>query len=322
MHDVAALMHAIHDLPHDDLPRLALADWLEENGQADRAEFIRVQLALAALPREDPRFRPVFQRELELLRAHKDAWFGTFRSAWTYYDCRRGFIEEVWGPADNIVPRAGWLVLHHALQRVCLQGNLRQLGDFLDSPLPDVVRMARFNPERIAPAVPSVPPSTEPLARRPLHLAVHYFGNGADLVATLTGQPLPARLGTLDLSTTLIGPDNVWPLLNALESCPLLTHLDLGGGYQPRGASGEIRANIGNDGVIYLADHPLVARLHQLNLAHNAIVESGARALIESPHLANVGCLVLGEDARQLPGPFRRELRQRFGSRLVGLLDV
>ncbi len=35
--------------PADDTPRLILADWLEENGQESRAEFIRVQIELASV---------------------------------------------------------------------------------------------------------------------------------------------------------------------------------------------------------------------------------------------------------------------------------
>lgn len=37
------LMAATLAAPDDDIPRLVFADWLEENGEADRAEFIRVQ---------------------------------------------------------------------------------------------------------------------------------------------------------------------------------------------------------------------------------------------------------------------------------------
>jgi uncharacterized protein (TIGR02996 family) len=45
---VLALLDAARESPHDDAPRLVLADWLEEHGDADRAEFIRLQLLLAA----------------------------------------------------------------------------------------------------------------------------------------------------------------------------------------------------------------------------------------------------------------------------------
>lgn len=40
-----ALLQAILADPQDDLPRLAYADWLEENGRQERAEFIRAQVA-------------------------------------------------------------------------------------------------------------------------------------------------------------------------------------------------------------------------------------------------------------------------------------
>jgi uncharacterized protein (TIGR02996 family) len=35
--------------PHNHLPRLVFADWLEEHGDAARAEFIRVQCAYATI---------------------------------------------------------------------------------------------------------------------------------------------------------------------------------------------------------------------------------------------------------------------------------
>ncbi len=44
----AALLTAVLDDYDDDLPRLALADFWEEHGQPERAEFVRVQVALAA----------------------------------------------------------------------------------------------------------------------------------------------------------------------------------------------------------------------------------------------------------------------------------
>lgn len=45
--DSPALLAAVLDAPDDDLPRLVYADWLEDTGQPERAEFIRVQVAIA-----------------------------------------------------------------------------------------------------------------------------------------------------------------------------------------------------------------------------------------------------------------------------------
>lgn len=45
----AAFLQAIRDNPADDTPRLVYADWLDEHGEAERAEFIRVQCRIADL---------------------------------------------------------------------------------------------------------------------------------------------------------------------------------------------------------------------------------------------------------------------------------
>jgi uncharacterized protein (TIGR02996 family) len=56
MHPEAdALLDAIFDTPDDDTPRLVYADWLQEHGQENYAEFIRlcVTVARRVLPREE-----------------------------------------------------------------------------------------------------------------------------------------------------------------------------------------------------------------------------------------------------------------------------
>ena len=47
--EYSALLRAICADPDDDTPRLVVADWLEEHGDADRAAFIRIQVELARL---------------------------------------------------------------------------------------------------------------------------------------------------------------------------------------------------------------------------------------------------------------------------------
>jgi uncharacterized protein (TIGR02996 family) len=53
MTDGDALYRAILASPDDDAPRLVWADWLEENGDSDRAEFVRLQCELARLDPAD-----------------------------------------------------------------------------------------------------------------------------------------------------------------------------------------------------------------------------------------------------------------------------
>jgi uncharacterized protein (TIGR02996 family) len=84
-----ALLRAIRESPADDGPRLIYADWLDENGQPDRAEFIRLQVRLVDMDEDDPQWQPFKQREWELVTVHGDAWRGNLRS----------------GMVDEVVPR-------------------------------------------------------------------------------------------------------------------------------------------------------------------------------------------------------------------------
>ena len=93
------LLRAIIDQPDEDTPRLAYADWLDENGDSEadgaRAEFIRAQVALAAAPAEALGRDALAARERELLDQFGWEWamdFGRDISAWEF---RRGFIERV-----------------------------------------------------------------------------------------------------------------------------------------------------------------------------------------------------------------------------------
>ncbi len=86
MNDEAGFLAKICAEPEDDTHRLVFADWLDENGQPARAEFIRVQIKLAKMDaesmgpvgmvsRESPyrasslRLRYLVRREQELLFA-------------------------------------------------------------------------------------------------------------------------------------------------------------------------------------------------------------------------------------------------------------
>ncbi len=48
-----ALLAAVLADPGDDAPRLVYADWLDEHGEPERAEFIRVQIDLDRMAEDD-----------------------------------------------------------------------------------------------------------------------------------------------------------------------------------------------------------------------------------------------------------------------------
>src|SRR4051812_4681582 len=95
------LLAAVIAEPDDDTVRLAFADWLAENGDEARAEFIRVQVRLAQLPAWDREAKLLRFRERLLLIRHGEEWRAQLPKlagiAWGKFE--RGFIAEV--VADN-----------------------------------------------------------------------------------------------------------------------------------------------------------------------------------------------------------------------------
>jgi uncharacterized protein (TIGR02996 family) len=88
------LLADIIDNPDDDTPRRILADYYEEHGQSERAEFIRLQLEQAALPEDDPRLREIALRSTGLLQAHGEGWLGPLaRVRGVAMTWKRGMIE-------------------------------------------------------------------------------------------------------------------------------------------------------------------------------------------------------------------------------------
>jgi uncharacterized protein (TIGR02996 family) len=95
--DWPAFLAVIVAEPDEDTPRLVAADFLEENGEADRAAFIRVQIALArseafAVCRspEAEELREATQVEVDTLRKKERAFLGPFSvypHLWAAEDC-------------------------------------------------------------------------------------------------------------------------------------------------------------------------------------------------------------------------------------------
>jgi uncharacterized protein (TIGR02996 family) len=87
MADHAAFLTAIRAEPDDDVHRLVYADWLEDNGQPERGEFIRVQCELARGTASRERQRELIGREQTLRCKHEAEWLAPMRE--------RGLVERV-----------------------------------------------------------------------------------------------------------------------------------------------------------------------------------------------------------------------------------
>ncbi len=83
-----ALLEAAKQRPEDDGARLVLADWLEDNGQPERAEFVRLQLRLAA-GKITPAGRVKLEARCDRLLEHRGGcWLGPL---WCWQALRLGW---------------------------------------------------------------------------------------------------------------------------------------------------------------------------------------------------------------------------------------
>jgi uncharacterized protein (TIGR02996 family) len=130
MSDRDALLHAIAARPEEDTPRLMYADWLEENGEPERADFVRTQVLIAQPGRTN-------EEQFHLVRknvAYMQDWTRQWKEQLPrvpgieWGDFNRGLIEEV--QADDERP-----VVTHAAEIFAVPGvhvlRLRRLIDGL-----------------------------------------------------------------------------------------------------------------------------------------------------------------------------------------------
>jgi uncharacterized protein (TIGR02996 family) len=287
-----AFLQAIREAPDDDGPRLVYADWLEDHGQAERAEFIRVQCERARRDEEDPRAKALHQRAGELLQAHWEEWVEPLRKAtlplgpqfgefwlWRYSPeglakFRRGFVDTLTLGTEEFLTRVGVLARLLPLRGLVLRGAGQRAEALAAAPYLDCVEMLVF---------------------------ADYFDDPlkTDGARALAGSPYLGRLRWLVLARNDIADAG----MEALAAAPWLRglrQLDL----DDNGLS--------DVGVRALAASSYPTRLRGLNLAGNSIGDPGAAALAASPYLGALTVLDLAAN-RALTAAGREVLRQRFG---------
>jgi uncharacterized protein (TIGR02996 family) len=121
-------LQALLAQPADDTLRLAMADWLDENDQAARAEFIRVQIELTLGSLDHKRLRHLVQRQRELLIAHDTEWVAPLARVlqckpgeWGGWVFRRGFVEYFNLPAAVILKYGQQLAKLTPIRELLLQ---------------------------------------------------------------------------------------------------------------------------------------------------------------------------------------------------------
>ena len=114
--DERAFLDAICAQPDDDTARLVYADYLTENGQPDRGEFIRAEIELANTPptteADERRRRVLLDRRAALLKRHGAVWLAPFLPFAKESAFVRGFVQSVEVPANTFLQQAEkWFAL-------------------------------------------------------------------------------------------------------------------------------------------------------------------------------------------------------------------
>jgi uncharacterized protein (TIGR02996 family) len=351
MSDRDDLFRAVLAAPEDDAPRLVYADWLDEHGQPERAEFIRVQCAMDRIPPKTGRWRPLHERAARLEREWWDTWCGPILEKVRLPEFRRGFVGRVRLTVDQFLHSANDLmglepvtVWEFAPTDFLVRGT--SFSRVAEDPTFDRVRgvaCGQFSPDELVTALSGSPYLS---GLRSLSVTGRY-PTAAALAALFAGAPNLCELSAEDALPTNLR--DLWrrgaaPRLRRLElvdcrmtdhaveqmaAAPALERLDVlhleGKDLSARSAEAiassdylhglrELSfagASLGDYGVIALAQSPVLRNLRVLNLTACYVDNAGAQALADSPHLDHIECLCLDEN--RVSVEVENELARRFG---------
>src|SRR5262245_41534158 len=91
--ELRSLLQGCKDAPDDDVPRMVLADWLDDHGDGERAEFVRLSVRLSAqeIPLGDE--AAALARLHHLYSRNAARWLGGLGDWDERVSFRRGLIE-------------------------------------------------------------------------------------------------------------------------------------------------------------------------------------------------------------------------------------
>jgi uncharacterized protein (TIGR02996 family) len=276
-----AFLQDICERPDDDGLRLVFADWLEEHGQAERAEFIRVQCELAGFPPVAPRRRQLEARQDLLLHRHAAEWLLPLgRLTLIRAEFHRGFVGEVWVEEPDFLVQADYLFASAPVQHLHLAARMIHAPNLGGTDLP----FGQFFlfPRALA-ALPRL--AACPHLGRLVTLDLSCNSLGSDGVQALVVSEWFDRLRVLNLARNEIGDGGV----RALCTAPLLgqlTTLDLHD--NQIGAAG---LRLLAEALERLEAGPEGLRLRTLNLAGNPFSGAAKRLARTSPVLRRVARL-------------------------------
>lgn len=292
----------------DDAPRLIFADWLEEQGDSDRAEFIRLQVARFRTPAWDGSQVGLRLREQQLLNQHGEAWLAELPvikgAKWEGF--RRGIVAEVsFTSFEAMRSNAHACRAVAPVEAVTVRWPRRQEAKKSVNPIAEL-RELTLTGDPDYEAFEWVAESPQLSTLRQLTLRSLF---GASL-ETLLASPHLANLRSLRLPSNNLANDAIIALT---QSATVKTLEDLDFSSVSRHERYDEDPEIRVSGMNALMTWSGLAQVRSLILSGNNITREGLRTLLRSAHVAALKHLSLRDAA--LDGQAMAE----FGSALPEL---
>ena len=272
------LIARVAEAPDDDAPRLVLADWLSQQGEA-RGELIVTACTLNRADLPIGVRRALVKRHDALLQEHGKRWLAEIGLRPDEGRFVRGMVEEaqVWSPSllKNIDVLFASTPLR-AMRVIDPDFEMVRLLSFT----PHVSRLRALTIDHLARGL-----TTELLEIQALEALSEFrisnSGVTDDDVRLLVESKRFLRLTALELDRNRVDTRGAVALADA-ENLPALRSLDL------------MMNEVGDAGARALASAPARAELRMLGVNHNRLTEVGAIAISDTRHLTKLTTLDLG----------------------------
>jgi len=322
----AALYAAIVANPREDTPRLAYADWLDENGATERARFIRLQYEIEKLPPIGAKMSKAKKEEEALLKKYEVAWAGEITWPLAQRRFRRGFIESVNVTANSFLENGERLFKLAPIREVRFTTLGALTPAIAASPLLSRIEALAFSSYIMEQIHDNG--RLEALLASPHLATVRRLDFSMSRLDRADAERIAAcpHLGSLvhlDLSWNQITDPGLWEIANS-ALLPSLTSFTLRAGSQawPTGVRSLVASPLADrlehlclayqqlsDIAALIASAPRLNKLRTLDLSDNDITDAGADALAAAPHLAGLERFILRGHRKTIG----KAARERFG---------
>jgi uncharacterized protein (TIGR02996 family) len=271
----------------DDGPRLVFADWLDDHGEHERAEFIRTQVELAKLDPYDDRAPDLLRRDRELRLQHGRVWAKPGLKFTRTAEFRRGFVGKMTMQASKFLVEAERIFAACPVQELRLMGFREEMDAFVRLECLGRLRALDVSAVRLGAGRVTTLVGSPHLSRlEKLNLGnTHMRLSGARMVIDSPNLP---GVKTLHLDRNGIGDISVHYLAQS-AALPSLQTLDL----QASGLSAEGGERLGR------LEH-LGQQLEALDLRDNQLGDAGVRGLLAPGNFTRLRSLNLASNGLSL----------------------